>query len=52
MLKANRANEKFDIDIPQDFKYEFFSLVDKVNLSLMEEEDNFYGYFCFRCQEK
>ena len=48
MLKANRANEKFDIDIPQDFKYEFFSLVDKVNLSLMEEEDNFYGYFLFQ----
>ncbi len=45
MLKANRANEKFDIDIPQDFKYEFFSLVDKVNLSLMEEEDNFMDIF-------
>ena len=31
MLKANKKGEKFDIDIPQDFKNEFFKLVDKVN---------------------
>ncbi|MGX9755407.1 vWA domain-containing protein [Clostridioides difficile] len=48
MLKANRANEKFEVDIPKDFKNEFFSLVDKVSLSLMEEKDNFYGYFLFQ----
>ncbi|NMS91864.1 hypothetical protein HGQ85_18240 [Clostridioides difficile] len=48
MLKANRANEKFDVDIPKDFKDEFFNLIDKVNLSLMEEKDNFYGYFLFQ----
>ena len=48
MLKANRKGEEFDIDIPQDFKNEFFSLVDKVNLSLMEDKDNFYGYFLFQ----
>lgn len=48
ILKANRANEKFDVDIPQDFKNNFFNLVDKVNLSLMEENDNFYGYFLFQ----
>ena len=48
MLKANRKGEKFEIDIPQDFKNEFFSLVDKVNLSLMEDKDNFYGYFLFQ----
>lgn len=48
ILKANRANEKFDVDIPQDFKSNFFNLVDKVNLSLMEENDNFYGYFLFQ----
>lgn len=48
MLKANRSNEKFEVDIPKDFKDEFFSLVDKVNLSLMEEKDNFYGYFLFQ----
>ncbi|WP_250674131.1 VWA-like domain-containing protein [Paraclostridium ghonii] len=48
MLKANRKGEKIEIDIPQDFKNEFFSLVDKVSLSLMEDNDNFYGYFLFQ----
>ncbi len=48
MLKANHAGEKFEIEIPQDFKNKFFHLVDKVNLSLMEEKDNFYGYFLFQ----
>jgi len=44
-LKANRKDDKPKINIPNDFKEEFFSLVDKVNLSLMEDKDNFYGYF-------
>jgi len=54
-LKAKRkdGNSKINIpkdghskiNIPQEFKDEFFSLVDKVNLSLMEDKDNFYGYF-------
>ena len=48
MLKANRAGEPLELDIPQDFKDEFFSLIDKVNFSLMEEKDNFYGYFLFQ----
>ena len=48
MLKANKKGENFDIDIPQDFKDDFFKLVDKVNLSLMEDKDNFYGYFLFQ----
>lgn len=48
MLKANRAGKKLEIEIPQDFKDEFFNLVDKVNLSLMEEKDNFFGYFLFQ----
>lgn len=33
------------VNIPQEFKVEFFSLVNKVNLSLMEDKDNFYGFF-------
>ena len=48
MLKANRAGETLELDIPQDFKDAFFSLIDKVNFSLMEEKDNFYGYFLFQ----
>lgn len=48
MSKANHKGDKFEVDIPQDFKAEFFRLVDKVSLSLMEEKDNFYGYFLFQ----
>ena len=36
------------IHIPHDFKEAFFSLIDKVNLRLMEDKDNFYGYFLFQ----
>ena len=45
MLKANRAGEKWEPVWPQDFKDEFFHLVDQVSLSLMQEKDDFYGYF-------
>lgn len=47
-LKENHKGDKSKINIPKDFTEEFFSLVDKVNLSLMEEKDNFYGYFLFQ----
>ncbi len=45
--KANKIIEKFDGIVPQDFKNDFFSLVNKINLSLIEDKDNFYGYFLF-----
>lgn len=45
LIKAKRKDGNSEINIPQEFKEEFFSLVDKVSLSLMEDEDNFYGYF-------
>jgi predicted metal-dependent peptidase len=44
-LKAKHIDDKSKLNIPEEFKEEFFSLVDKVNLSLMEDKDNFYGYF-------
>lgn len=44
-LKAKRKDKPAKLNIPQEFKEEFFSLVDQVNLSLMEDKDNFYGYF-------
>jgi predicted metal-dependent peptidase len=47
-LSANHRDGKSKLNIPQDFKEEFFSLVDRVNLSLMEDKDNFYGYFLFQ----
>ncbi|WP_410496542.1 VWA-like domain-containing protein [Cellulosilyticum sp. ST5] len=45
MLKSNRAGEKWEPAWPQDFKRDFFNLVDQVSLSLMQENDDFYGYF-------
>ncbi len=34
--------------IPEAFRRSFFELIDKVNLSLMEDTDNFYAYFLFQ----
>jgi Uncharacterized protein conserved in bacteria len=51
-LKAKHIDNKSKINIPKDFKEEFFSLVDKVNLSLMEDKDNFYGYFLLQMSKK
>ena len=48
MYKAKRNGEKFQPEITKEFKEEFFKLVDKVILSLMEDKDNFYGYFLFQ----
>ncbi len=48
MLKATRANEKFKVDMPEKFKLDFFTLVDRVNLSLMDDKENFFGYFLFQ----
>ena len=45
VMKANRKGEEFEVEIPKDFSDEFFRLVDKVNLSIIEDKDNFYGYF-------
>ena len=48
VLKSNRKGNKFEVKIEEDFKRDFFSLVNKVNLSLMEDNANFYGYFLFQ----
>lgn len=34
--------------IPADFRTDFFAFVDTLNLSLMEDKDNFFGYFLFQ----
>ncbi|TGE34383.1 VWA-like domain-containing protein [Desulfosporosinus sp. Sb-LF] len=44
-LKAKRNDAQAKVTIPKSFTKEFFSLVDQVSLSLMEDKDNFYGYF-------
>ena len=38
IMKANRKGEKFEVEIPKEFSDEFFRLVDKVNLSIIEDK--------------
>src|SRR5574344_1942883 len=52
VLKSNRKGNKFEVKIEEDFKRDFFSLVNKVNLSLMEDNENFYGYFLFQMERE
>ena len=52
MLKANRKGEKFEVKVPEDYKKKFFDLVNKVNFSLMEDKENFYGYFLFQMEKE
>lgn len=40
--------EKAIVTFPEDYQKEFFDLIDKVNLSLMEDNENFFGYFLFQ----
>lgn len=47
-LSNNHNAEHAKLIIPKDFAEDFFRLVDKVTLSLMEDKDNFYGYFLFQ----
>jgi predicted metal-dependent peptidase len=46
--RAGSHAGNFVITLPDSFQQEFFHLVDQVNLSLMEDRDNFYGYFLFQ----
>ncbi|MDF2588458.1 MAG: hypothetical protein K0S41_2299 [Anaerocolumna sp.] len=46
--KAIHLAKKFIIEVPENIQNEFFDLIDKVNFSLMEDNDNFYGYFLFQ----
>lgn len=54
LKKANEITDKFfktnykNTKVPEDFKIEFFKLIDKVSLSLMRDKDNFFGYFLFQ----
>ncbi len=47
-LSNNHNADNAKLTIPKDFAEEFFRLVDKVTVSLMEDKDNFYGYFLFQ----
>lgn len=45
-LKSNVRSEK--IEVSDEFRREFFAVVDRVNFNLMEDSENFYGYFLFQ----
>ncbi len=47
-LRVNGNDKSAQIEISEDFRRDFFSLIDKVNFNLMEDNDNFYGYFLFQ----
>lgn len=47
-LKDRHTEKHAPIPIPPAFQAEFFRLIDKVNLSLMEDQDQFFGYFLFQ----
>ena len=48
MFKSLRSATDFEVNVPKDFENNFFKLIDKVNLSLLEDKENFYGYFIFQ----
>lgn len=47
---ADVKADNFIINISDDFREEFLKLIDKVNLSLIEDKENFYGYFMFQLE--
>lgn len=46
--QASSQSGSFIVTPPDSFRQEFFCLLDQVTLSLMEDGDNFYGYFLFQ----
>lgn len=48
MFKAKRDGLEFQVEIPKEFEKAFYKLVDRVNFSLIEDRENFYGYFLFQ----
>ncbi len=52
MFKARRDGEKFVVNIPKELKVEFYRLIDRVNLAIMEDKENFYGYFLFQVKRE
>ncbi len=47
-LRTVEEDGKYRISIPEDYQHAFFELIDQVNLKLLEDQDNFYGYFLFQ----
>lgn len=52
MEKCNRAKLTFNPQLPKNLREKFFQIVDKVSYSLMNDKNNFYGYFLFQMDRK
>ena len=52
LVRSNKKGESTEVEIPKNYEKEFFAFIDKVNLGLMEDKDNFYGYFLFQMDRK
>ena len=51
-LRDKRQARGARLQIPDAFAAEFFQLIDHVNALLLEDHDNFYGYFLFQMQRE
>jgi predicted metal-dependent peptidase len=51
LLKKNRQKEELEWQFSREFEEAFFKLIDKVSLSLVEE-DPFYAYFLFQMEKE
>ncbi len=47
-----RQNNQQSVTVPADFSRDFFSFIDRLNLRLMEDKDNFFGYFLFQMEKE
>ena len=43
-----RTDEKAGFTVSSEFRHRFFSLLDALNLRLIDDRDNFFGYFLFQ----
>ena len=43
-----RTDEKAGFTVSSEFRHRFFSLLDMLNLRLIDDRDNFFGYFLFQ----
>lgn len=48
MLKAQRSGERLEVPLPEEVSKAFWHIVDQVSFTLIEDKENFYGYFLFQ----
>lgn len=48
MLKAQRSGESLEIPLSEEIRRAFWNIVDQVSFTLIEDKDNFFGYFLFQ----